>query len=55
MPACVWFVKYLTESKEIIKEILLENKSEDVRSCFSRLLDVVISQCCVGEADLLDQ
>ena len=55
IPACLWFVKYLTENLSIVKEILLDLKEETIRESFAELIIKVLGESCLAEARYLSE
>lgn len=47
--ACVWLVKTMTDSKEVLAQLLLEHPNSEVREAFSTLLKTVISVTAKNE------
>lgn len=41
--SCLWFIKYINLNKKVLKALLLENSSCDVREAFSRLLKTALN------------
>jgi hypothetical protein len=48
-PACLWFIKYIHENKEILEKLLLEHPTDDVRMEFSNLLKTTIDVTAKNE------
>ena len=47
--ACVWLVKQMTESKDVLNQLLLEHPNAEVREAFSNLLKTVIGVTAKNE------
>lgn len=53
VPACLWFLKYLSYNRFILIDILLENKHVEVRYIFSKLISRVLEISSDIEQNLL--
>lgn len=47
--ACVWLVKYLSENKRILEELLIETTYFEVRESFAKLLTTALGVVAKNE------
>ena len=51
--ACLWLIKYFTQQKQIVAELLLENPNFEVRESFLNLLQTAINVTAKNEETYL--
>lgn len=53
--ACVWFIKYITDNRSVLEELLLSSTFFEVRESFAKLLMTAISVTAKNEEAYFDQ